>query len=83
MFWEKKSEEGDTRIIEIHEGKAEIFMEAPQEKVWDAISDVRNYDKWVKFFKARMPDHLERIEKAGDFSFYETSILGIPIKGRM
>jgi uncharacterized protein YndB with AHSA1/START domain len=82
MFWKKKPEEGDTQIIEIREGKAEIFIEAPPEKVWDVISDVRNYDKWVKFFKARLPDHLERIEKAGDYSYYETSILGIPIKGK-
>ena len=82
MFWKKKSKESDTRIIEIREGKAETFIDAPPEKVWDAISDVRNYDKWVKFFKARLPDHLERVEKAGDYTFYETSILGIPIKGK-
>lgn len=82
MFWKKKLEEGETRIIEIREGKAEVFIEAAPEKVWDCISDVRNYDKWVKFFKVRLPDHLERIEKAGDYSFYETSILGIPLKGK-
>lgn len=83
MFSKKKSEEGETRIIEMREGKAEVFIDASPEKVWDCISDVRNYDKWVKFFKAWLPDHLERIEKAGDYSFYETSILGIPIKGKV
>ena len=82
MFSKKKPEEGETRIIEFREGKAEVFIDATPEKVWDCISDVKNYDKWVKFFKARLPDHLERIEKAGDYSFYETSILGIPLKGK-
>lgn len=82
MFSKKKSEKGETRIIEIREGKAEVYIEAKPEKVWDCISDVKNYDKWVKFFKARLPDHLERVEKAGDYSFYETSILGIPLKGK-
>jgi uncharacterized membrane protein len=82
MFWNKKSEEGETRIIEIREGKAEVFIEATPEKVWDCISDVRNYDKWVKFFKVKVPDHIERIEKAGDYIFFETSILGVPLKGK-
>ena len=82
MFWNKKSEEGETRIIEFREGKAEVFIEAAPEKVWDCISDVRNYDKWVKFFKVQVPDHLERYEKAGDYTFYETSILGVPLKGK-
>lgn len=82
MFWKKSLIEGETRIIEIREGKAEVFIDAPPQKVWDCISDVRNYDKWVKFFKARLPDHLERIEKVGDYSSYETSILGIPFKGK-
>ncbi len=82
MFWKKTPEEGETRIIEFREAKAEVFIGAAPEKVWDCISDVRNYDKWVKFFKARLPDHLERIEKAGDYSFYETSILGVPFKGK-
>jgi len=82
MFWKKKPNEGETRIFEIREGKAEVFIEASPEKVWDCISDVNNYDKWVKFFKSRLPDHLERIEKAGDYSYYETSILGIPFKGK-
>jgi uncharacterized membrane protein len=82
MFWKKRSEEGETRIIEIREGKAEVFIEAAPVKVWDCISDVRNYDRWVKFFKVRVPDHLERIKKVGDYTFFETSILGVPLKGK-
>ena len=83
MFWNKKHEEGETRIIEIREGKAEVFIDAAPEKVWDCISDVKNYDKWVKFFKAQLPNHLERIEKVGDYYLYETSILGVPLKGKV
>jgi hypothetical protein len=82
MFWKKKPALNEPRFYEIREGKAEVFIEASPEQVWDCISDVKNYHKWAKFFKATLPDHLERIEKAGDYSFYETSILGIPFKGK-
>ena len=83
MFGSKKPQEGSTRLIEIREGRAEIFIDAPPVKVWDAISDVRNYGKWVKFFKADVPENMERIEKPGDYIHYETTILGLPLKGKV
>ena len=83
MFGKKKLEKGETRIIEIREGKAEVFIDASPEKVWDCLSDVNNYAKWSKFFTNRLPDHLDRIEKAGDYSYYETRIFGIPFKGKI
>lgn len=83
MFGKKKVDTTETRIIEIREGKAEVFIDAPPEKVWDCISDVKNYDKWAKFFKNTLPDHLDRIEKAGDYSYFETRILGVPLKGKV
>lgn len=83
MFWGKTPEDTETRVIEIREGKAEIFIQAPPEKVWEVISDVRNYDKWAKFFKADIPENLERVEKAGDYIYYDTSFMGIPFKGKV
>jgi len=83
MFGKKKLEKGETRIIEIREGKGEVFIDASPEKVWDCLSDVNNYDKWAKFFTNRLPDHLDRIEKAGDYSYYKTTIFGIPFKGKI
>ena len=83
MFWDKTPEDTETRIIEIREGRAEIFIEASPEKVWDVISDVKNYNKWAKFFKAKLPENLERVEKAGDYTYYETTFFGIPFKGKV
>ena len=83
MFGKKKLSDGETRIIEVREGKAEVYIDAPPQKVWDCISDVKNYRKWTKFFTNRLPEHLDKIEKAGDYSYYETTILGIPIKGKI
>jgi uncharacterized membrane protein len=83
MFWRKEKSENAIKILEIREATARIFIEASPEKVWECISDVRNYDKWVTWFKARLPNHLSRVEKAGDYTDYETKILGIPFKGRI
>lgn len=83
MFWDTTPEDTETRVIEIREGRAEIYIEAPPEKVWDVISDVKNYGKWAKFFKAKLPEHLERVEKAGDFTYYESSFMGVPFKGKV
>jgi len=83
MFWKRKTTEGDTKVVEMREGKAEIFIEAQPEVVWNCLSDIKNYPKWAVWFKAQLPDHLERLEKAGDYFEYETTILGVKFKGRM
>jgi uncharacterized membrane protein len=83
MFWNRRFEEDSTRVIEMREAVVDVFIEAPPEKVWECLSDVRQYDQWVTWFKARLPDHLSRIEKAGDYFDYETTILGVKFKGRM
>jgi hypothetical protein len=44
---------------------------------------VRQYDRWVTWFRARLPDHLSRLEKAGDYFDYESTILGMKFTGRM
>lgn len=83
MFWKNQGlKENEIKTFEIRESRAAVFIEASPEKVWECISDVRNYDKWVKWFKTKVPDHIERIEKAGDYTDYETTILGIPFRGR-
>ena len=83
MFWKQKVMEGDTKVVEMREGTAEIYIEAQPEAVWNCLSDVKNYPKWVVWYKARLPDHLERLEKAGDYFEYETTVLGVKFKGRM
>ncbi len=86
MFWNRRlndSSKGGTRILEMREGVAEIFIEAPPERVWECLSDVGQYDQWVTWFRARLPEHLSRLEKAGDYFDYETTILGMKFIGRM
>ena len=83
MFGKRKLADGETRIIEVREAKAELFIDASPQQVWDCISDVKNYGKWTQFFSNRLPEHLDKIEKAGDYSYYETTILGIHIKGKI
>jgi len=83
MFGTKKVEEGETRIIEMREGKSSVFIESTPQRVWDCISDVKNYDQWVTWYVAKLAPHLERLEKPGDFFDFETKlILGIKLTGR-
>ncbi len=83
MLGKKNLKKGETRIIEIREAKAEVFIDASLKKIWDCITDVNNRDRWVNFFTNRLPDHLDRIEKVGDYGYYEARILGIPFKGKI
>lgn len=83
MFWDNNDESVDTKIIEIRESSTTEYIEAPPGKVWDCISDIRNYDKWVTWYKVSPPEDLEKIEKPGDTVDYETTILGIPFKGKV
>jgi len=83
MFWKKRIVNGDTRIIEMREGTAEIFIEADPQKVWDCLSDIKNYHRWVTWFKAKVPLHIDRLEKVGDYFDYETTILGVKFTGRL
>jgi uncharacterized protein YndB with AHSA1/START domain len=83
MFWRQKVVEGETRIIEMREGRSSIFIESPPQIVWDCISDVKSYGQWVTWYAAKLAPHLERLEKPGDYFDFKTKlILGITLTGR-
>ncbi len=83
MFWKRKSSSTEVREFVVREGRANIFVEAPPQAVWDCLADVANYGKWVQWFKATLPEGQSRLEKPGDCFNYETSLLGFKFSGRM
>lgn len=83
MFWTRTKTEGETKIVEMREGRAEIFIEAPPEAVWECLSDIQSYPEWAVWFKATLPEHLDRLDKAGDYFHYETTVLGVRFTGLM
>jgi len=82
-FWKDKPDEVETRIIEMREAKATVYIEIPPAKVWEHLSDVRNYNQWVRWFKVTDPEQVTRLEKAGDCFDYETTVMGLRFTGRM
>jgi uncharacterized membrane protein len=83
MFWKRPSNETEIKVIEIREVRASIFIEAPPQKVWDCLSDISSYHKWVRWFRVIVPLEQPRLEKRGDYFDYETNILGIKFTGRV
>jgi uncharacterized membrane protein len=83
MFWKRKASQVEFREFTVREGRVNIFIESPPNAVWDCLADVANYDKWVRWFTATLPDGQDVLEKPGDYFNYETSILGIKFSGRM
>jgi carbon monoxide dehydrogenase subunit G len=83
MFGRRKAVEGETRIVEMREGRSSVFIESTPQKVWDCISDVKNYGQWVVWYVPKLAPHLEKLEKPGDYFDFETKlILGIKLTGR-
>jgi len=83
MFWNRKDDDVEIRRLEIREGHVTAFIEAPPEAVWDCLTDISSYGEWVRFFKATPAPGHDRLEKAGDFFHYETTVLGVKFSGRM
>jgi len=83
MFWDRKSDDVEIRVFEVREGRVSVVIDAAPEAVWDHLSDLSRYGEWVRFFKATPPAGQERLEKAGDYFEYETTVLGVKFRGRM
>jgi len=83
MFWNRKDDDVEIRLIEVREGRVSAVIDAPPETVWDCLADVASYHEWVRFFKATPAPGHERIKEAGDFFEYETTVLGVKFSGRM
>jgi uncharacterized membrane protein len=83
MFWTRKSQDTEVKVFEVREARATVFIEAPPQEVWDCVSDISSYDKWVRWFRVIVPEGQPRLEKRGDYFDYETTILGIKFTGRL